>query len=160
MTDSMVRKKLKSFEKTFKPYKRKLASYYGDDFAQRTIEQARIEYELLLPQTPVFDGRINFFNWVMGVNAVIVSLYKAMKANGKTAEDTARILFEVTEESVNALPGVFKWVAGKLSFSRPFLWILSRSAKGVYDHPEGWKIEFLKGEENPVTGSINARNVA
>jgi len=88
ITDSTVRMRLKRFDKTFKPYKKKLVLYYGQDFAQRTLEQARIEYELLLPRTPVFEGRINFFNWVMGVNAVIVSLYKAMKANEKTSEET------------------------------------------------------------------------
>ena len=146
MTDSMVKKKLKSFDKTFKPYEKKLASYYGDDFAKLMIEQARMEYEQLLPQTPVFKGRTNIFNFVIGVNAVIVSLYKAMKANGKTSDEIACILFEVTEESQNAIPGVFRWVARKLLFSRLFLWISRRSAQRVYYHPEGWRIEYLKGD--------------
>jgi len=121
-----------------------LIQYYGDDLARKITEQTRIEYELLLPETPRFDGRINIFNWAIGVNVLIVALYRSIKANGNTAEEVIRILFQVSEASHESMPAVARWFARKLVFSRIFLWIVRRSADKVRNHPEGWKIDYNK----------------
>lgn len=148
INSSAVQKKLKKFDKSFKPYNEKLLQYYGKDSARKITEQTRIEYERLLPETPRFDGRINIFNWAIGVNVLIVAFYRSMKANGNTAEDVIRILFQVSKASHESMPGVARWFARKLVFSRIFLWIVKQSADNVRDHPEGWKIDYCKGDGN------------
>jgi hypothetical protein len=146
LSPSAVQKKLKQFDKSFKPYRQKLIQYYGDDLARQITEQTRIEYERLLPETPQFDGSVNVFNWAMGVNVLIVAFYRSMKANGNTTEDVIRILFQVSEDSHRSMPSVARWLARKFVFSRIFFWIVRRSSDKVRNHPEGWKIDYKKGD--------------
>ncbi|MFC1532752.1 L-2-amino-thiazoline-4-carboxylic acid hydrolase [Thermodesulfobacteriota bacterium] len=146
LSPSVVQKKLKKFDKSFKPYKQKLIHHYGDDLAIQITEQTRIKYEGLLPDTPHFDGSVNIFNWAMRENVLIVAFYKSMKANGSAAEDVIRILFQVSEDSHKSIPTVIRWLARKFIFGRIFFWIVKRSADKVRNHPEGWKINYKKGD--------------
>jgi hypothetical protein len=141
-----VRKLLRRFDKTFEPYRTMLVECYGADSALRIAQQARKEYADLLPRTPQFAGRINLFNWTMGMNAMIVALHRSMMTDGRRGEDTARILFAISEEAHRSIPGVFRWVAGRIFFSRAFLWLARRSATRVRDHPEGWMIDYQTGD--------------
>ncbi|NQT72257.1 MAG: L-2-amino-thiazoline-4-carboxylic acid hydrolase [Chloroflexi bacterium] len=146
LSPSAVQKKLKKFDKSFKPYKQKLIQYYGDDLASKITEQTRNEYERLLPETPQFDGSVNVFNWAIGVNVLIVAFYRSMKTYGNTVEDVIRILIQVSEDSHGSIPTMVRWFARKFVFSRIFLRIVRRSAEKVRNHPEGWKIDYKKGD--------------
>ncbi|MFC1926422.1 L-2-amino-thiazoline-4-carboxylic acid hydrolase [Chloroflexota bacterium] len=146
LSPSVVQKKLKKFDKSFTPYKQKLIQHYDDHLAEKITEQTRIEYERLLPQTPRFTGSINVFNWAIGEAMLIVAFYKAMKANGNTIEEVIWILFQVSGNSYESMSTVVRWFARKFVFSRIFFWIVRRSADNVRNHPEGWKIDYKKGD--------------
>lgn len=146
MNERGVQRKLKRFGKSFRPYEKKLACLCGEDSARLIADHARREYESLLPQTPIFPGTANIFNWVMGASAMMVAFHRAMKANGMTVEDTVRILFRVTEDSHRSIPAALRWVAGKFLFSRVFFQIVRRSAEKVHNHPDGWKIDYQRGD--------------
>jgi len=141
-----VRKLLRRFHKQFKPYRVKLVEQYGEDSALGITQQTLKEYTLLLPQTPQFKGRFNLFNWVIVLNALIVALFKAMKADGKSPEETAKLLYEVSEESHRSMPSLVRWVGSKAFFSRFFLKFAQRSANQVRDHPQGWKIDYRRSD--------------
>ena len=67
MSAAKVGKLVRRFDRSFKPYLKKLTERYGEDPALRIGEQTRIEYSRLLPLTPQFEGRFNIFNWVIGL---------------------------------------------------------------------------------------------
>jgi hypothetical protein len=146
LSEKAIHKQLTRFEKFFRPYKEKLTEYYGEDFAMKVRADTYDEFEKILSETPVFPGRMNIFNMVIGLNAKIVSFHKAMRANGKTVAETGRILFEVAEHDHNAIPKPVRWITRKFMFSPLFLMLIRSSAKNVRDHPEGWKIDYQKGD--------------
>jgi hypothetical protein len=137
---------LRRFEKTFKPYRVELTKDYGLETALSIGRHTRKEYADLLPQTPQFPGHFNLFNWVITLNVLVVALFKAMKAGGKTPEETARVLYAVSEDSHKSIPAVFTWAARKVFFSRLFLRFAQRSADRVRGHPEGWEIDYRKDD--------------
>ncbi|MHA2365550.1 MAG: hypothetical protein ACXAC7_16455 [Candidatus Hodarchaeales archaeon] len=157
LSKKTIRKELKKFEKSFKPYKEKLEQKYSKDLAEKIMVQIHVEYEKILPQTPAFKGKINIFNAVILINAKVVSFHKAMITNGKTVDDTGKILSEIYEEEFNAFPGIIKFVARKVMFSRLWLRLTRSSAKKVYDHPEGWNIDYKKGDGKTSNWYFNCK---
>jgi hypothetical protein len=141
-----VRKRLRRFPTAFRPFRRELIERYGEDLATRIEDRTRHEYGAVLPRTPRFAGRFNVFNWVIGALALFVSLFRAMNAEGKTAEEIASVLFAVTADSYRSLPAVIRWMGRRLFFSRLFLWHAGRSADRARVHPEGWEIEYRAGD--------------
>lgn len=139
---STVRARIRRFPRTFAPYRRELVRRYGEAAATRLEEATGREYAALLPRTPRFPGRLNLFNWVMGFNALIVAMFKAMAADGRTAEESARVLYAVAEDQHGKVPRVFRWVARQVFFSRPFLRLARQSARRVRGHPGGWDIDY------------------
>lgn len=135
-----------SFDRAFASYRSQLAQRYCDDTVLRISARTRREYAALLPRTPQFGGRINVFNSVMGLNALIVALYRAMRAEGRTVEETVRVLFEVADRAHRSIPRVLRWLLGRFFFSRLFLWIARHSAALVRNHPGGWQIDYRRGD--------------
>jgi len=146
LDDSTVQKKLRCFDKAFKNYRQKLSQYYGEDTSNQIAARTRKEYEALLPQTPKFAGTANIFNWAIAENVMIVAFYKSMKAHGKTANESIRILFALTEDSYDSMPTILRRLARKIVFSQVFFWIVRRSAEKVRNHPDGWNIDYNKGD--------------
>lgn len=144
LSKARVERLLRGFGKRFKPYRRELTLRFGAAAAERIETLAIREYGDILPLTPRFAGRFNLFNWVIGLNATIVALRRAMRAEGHSAEATARVLFSVADAEHRSIPGLLRWLARKLFFSRLFLWFAQRSADGVRHHPEGWKIDYRR----------------
>jgi len=141
-----VRRRLRRFERAFRPYRRELMDRYGEDAAARIEDRTRREYHTILPQTPRFTGRFNLFNSVIAAVALMVALFRAMSAEGKTAEETARVLFAATENSYRSLPVWIRWIVRRLFFRRLFLRHARRSADHARIHPEGWNIDYRNGD--------------
>ncbi|MCH5375303.1 MAG: hypothetical protein JJ992_15130, partial [Planctomycetes bacterium] len=59
LSASMIRRRLRRFEKTFGPYRRELRRRYGKAVAARIEHRTGQEYGAVLPQTPRFAGRFN-----------------------------------------------------------------------------------------------------
>jgi len=137
---------LRRFDASFRPYGRALARRYGTDRAARLAEATRQRYATLLPESPRFRGVLNIFNTVISANALIVSLRWAMREEGLSVDETMSLLFDVADAQHRSMPRVVRWLARKVFFSRLFLWIAQRSAENVRSHPEGWTIDYRKGD--------------
>ncbi|MFQ6087278.1 MAG: L-2-amino-thiazoline-4-carboxylic acid hydrolase [Candidatus Methanofastidiosia archaeon] len=137
-------KLLKKFDKISVFIEKKLVKYYDEKFANEITKEAHAEFENIIPEIPYFPGRINIFREVMVINAWMISFYKPMKKFGKTVEETMKIFYEVTEEFHISIPKILRWLLRKLIFSPIFFKIVQISSKNVFDHPDGWKIEYKK----------------
>jgi hypothetical protein len=141
-----IQKALSRFDSSFKGIREMTIARYGEAYADQVMTQTRVEYEKLLPQVPYFAGRINIFNTVVIFNAQMVSFYKAMKANGKSAEEVVKMYFALNEKMHYAIPKPVRWLAQKFFFSSWFLFICQTSAKHVAGHSEGWQIQYKQGD--------------
>ncbi|MFN2224751.1 MAG: alpha/beta fold hydrolase [Anaerolineae bacterium] len=81
-----------------------LERHYGQRLAGALLEEAREQVEQLLPQIPDIGGDDNPMTHHLRRATTSLALYRAMKAHGKTAEETGRILYEAVVDAVGALP--------------------------------------------------------
>ncbi len=71
-----------------------LSLHYGEAFAQKTLGQTRQVFEDLLPKVPYIGGRDNHLTDSLLGSAGCLALYKALKAQGCTAADAGKILYD------------------------------------------------------------------
>ncbi len=81
-----------------------IASRYGDDFANTILRKAREQHEALIPEIPYIGGDANPMTRHLIRSTTSLAFYKAMKARGKTAEETGKIIYDAVVESVSHLP--------------------------------------------------------
>lgn len=88
---------LEEFDKNAQYWRQVIVSQYGDDFANTIVRESRVEYEALIPEIPYIGGDENHLTGSLIESAECLALYKAMKARGKTAEETGKILYDTIE---------------------------------------------------------------
>jgi hypothetical protein len=81
-----------------------LAGRYGREFADTIIQEARDEHGALIPYIPYIGGDQNPMTRHLIRSTTSLALYKAMKARGKTAEETGSIIYDAVTERVSHLP--------------------------------------------------------
>ncbi len=140
-------------KKLFKRHKKlsssigeRIKQKYNADFSKRIIGESLIEFERIIPEIPHLPGKINFFRQILILNAMSVALYKPMKKAGKTSDEVFSIFYEYVEDLFTGVPRFYKWLVRNVAFSPLFLWLARKTAKNASNHPEGWKIEFHKGD--------------
>jgi hypothetical protein len=139
-------KLLKKFDKISIRIEKKIAKYYSKKYASKIKKEARTELENIIPEIPYFSGTINIFRETIVMSAWGVSFYKPMKKSGKTVEEVVRVIYEATEEIHKSIPKPLRWFLRKFIFNPIFLKIAQISSRNVSGHPDGWKIEYKKGD--------------
>ena len=102
---------------------------YGQAFSDVVLDDARMEYERLLPEVPDIGGAHNFFQPVMTVNGWIVALHRAMNTRGSAPEDAIRVCQEIFDQWLQKLPNFLLRLVGRLLFSAPARRYLERQAQ-------------------------------
>ncbi len=121
---------------------------YGKEFSSAVVEQARQEYEALIPQIPFIGGAKN--RWTANlIEAVqILALYRAMQAQGKPLSETAGLLREAMQIRLAQYPRLALRLLGRLQFSRLFLNGLQRQAHETHKraYPENFVADIVRGD--------------
>ena len=76
-----------------------LARQYGDEFASTVLWQARERHEALIPDIPYIGGDENLMTRHLIRSTSNLAFYQAMKANGKTAEETGKMIYDAIVDS-------------------------------------------------------------
>ena len=92
------------FDDHAKALKPLLASRYGDAFADIVLRQARERHEALIPDIPYIGGDENPMTRHLIRSTTSLALYLAMKAHGKTAQESGKIIYDAVVERVRHLP--------------------------------------------------------
>ncbi|MFC2043063.1 L-2-amino-thiazoline-4-carboxylic acid hydrolase [Chloroflexota bacterium] len=87
-------KLLERFYNNSQDWKSILAQKYGDKNAGVILSAACWFYEKLLPELPNIGGDRNHMTEHLLTSAECLAFYKGMKANGKSAEETGKILYD------------------------------------------------------------------
>ena len=102
---------------------------YGRAFADEVICAARDEYERVRHEVPDIGGMANVFQPVMTINGWLAALHLAVRARGRSAEDTVRVSREVIDGWLRKLPGFVLRGLGRLALSAPLRWYFERQAQ-------------------------------
>jgi hypothetical protein len=139
---------LKDFDELKKSTRVILASRYGNDFGQTIDADARREFDLLIPQIPYVGGDENALTREMIQSAMALALFRAMKNQGKTTEETGKLLYNTVESMADSYPRLLARTVGFYEMSR-FGQRKSRNAAAESQkrlYPANWVFTFVEGD--------------
>ena len=140
-------KLLRDFDKMAKRCCRVLPSHLGGKASDEIIQEARQEFQRLIPEIPYIGGRKNGFTGEMIGCTMFLALYRVLKARGKRVKEIGKIVVEIEEDRVQSYPKflcrLLGWGLGRLGKSR-LKKIAQESRKRLY--PGGWVATFVEGD--------------
>lgn len=150
-------KLLKEFDVISRLLTSGLKAQYDEEFARRLHQEARQEYEKLIPDIPYIKGqRGKALNIFLLATAQELALYKAMNALGKSAEEAWELCHRAVRLYAGRIPGWKKWLMRRLMFSRLVRKIFARRARrGERGRFGDFEIEYLAGDGSEFDIGVN-----
>jgi len=144
---SCRRQFLKSFDKSIVRNKRVLISRYGNERTNSLINEARQEYEALIPQIPFIGDRSPFLIFLLPTSRYL-AIYRVLQRMGLTIEESGQIINQMNQCELNTIPNFLRRIIGYLWFSPLFIWRLKKRAKESQErkYPGGYVLTFIKGD--------------
>jgi hypothetical protein len=118
-----------------------LARKYGGILADEVIQHAREILEGLIPEIPYIGGDENPMTRHLIRSTTSLALYKAMKARGKSAEETGKVVYDAVVESVRHMPSTPPLNEEKIAKEKRHA---TRSQARRY--PGDWVWDFVEGD--------------
>lgn len=142
---------LKDFDNMIKRVRKVLASYFGDDLADIIIEEARQEFEALIPELPYIGGKKNPLEENPVGSAYCLALYRVLKNHGKTVEEAGKIVYETGEEYLRSSSIFSKLklrVLSRLMFTKLGKYLIKRWAAESQKrrYPGDWVYTYVEGD--------------
>ncbi|MCP4755543.1 MAG: L-2-amino-thiazoline-4-carboxylic acid hydrolase [Proteobacteria bacterium] len=98
-----------------------LSERYGDDVAQKICDDARREFEKLLPELPYLGGdEGEGTKWIF-IAGCTISFFRPMKARDYTAKETGRMMYDLYMEQLNATPEDDLKRQGAIRFTKEYI---------------------------------------
>jgi hypothetical protein len=118
-----------------------LARQYGDIFTEAIIRDAREILEGLIPELPYIGGGENPMARHIIRSSTSLALYKTMKARGKSAEETGKVVYDAVVESVRYLPPTPPLTAEELTKRKE-----QARRSQARQYPGDWVWYFIEGD--------------
>jgi hypothetical protein len=137
---------LKDFDKSVARVKRMLISRFGEEQANALIRESRQEYEALIPQIPYIGDKNPLLIFLLPTSRYL-AIYRVLQRQGRTVEDAGKLIYEMSEAELKAIPGVVRRVIGYLWFTRWFLGRLKKRATESQErkYPGGYVLTHVEG---------------
>jgi len=120
-----------------------LVDQHDQCLAQAILREARKEHEKLIAEIPYIGGDKNPMTRHLVRSMTSLALYKAMSGQGKTAEETGKIIFDAVVERVSHLPVALVQALGPEE-------ILAKKEEARRSqerrYPDDWVWEFIEGD--------------
>jgi hypothetical protein len=81
-----------------------LVAHYGREFAGVVGQEARREFEALIPQLPYIGGMRNPHTQIIVAAALFLALYRALQAHGRSADEVGALAYQAVEAMYAAYP--------------------------------------------------------
>jgi hypothetical protein len=139
---------LRQFDKTAEHVQKAMIPRYGEEMTGAILQQARKEYQDLIPSLPYIGGRKNFMTRNLVSMAAVLALYQALKGEGVVVEQVGEIIYRAFGSQLDAYPRAFLRLIGWLGFTAPFLQGMRRGAKESQKrtYPGDWVYTFVEGD--------------
>lgn len=138
---------LRDFDRSIARIERSLAARFGDGQARTLISESRREYETLIPQIPYIGDKNPFLTFLLPTSRYL-AIYRVLQRRGRTVEEAARLIEEMSIAQLKAIPAPIRRVIGHLWFSR---WFRARLKKRATEsqarrYPGGYVMLFVEGD--------------
>lgn len=111
-------KLLKNLDKTVSLTRERLATRYSQEFIDTLAQDARKEYNRMIPDIPHIAGAMaKALNSFLLITAQEVALYKAMKKHGKSPAEAWEICHNAITARMEMFPRWKVWLMNKLMYS-------------------------------------------
>ncbi len=138
---------LKGFDRAISLVRPVLIARYGDE-ANDLIQESRQKYRDLIPQIPYIGDNNPLLDVFFFPASRHLGIYKAFREHGKTVEEVGRLVYEIGEAEIKAIPGLVRRAIGFLWFSRLFTDRLQKRAALSRErkYPGGYVVAFVQGD--------------
>jgi hypothetical protein len=89
---------LEGFDSRARRWRTVLSRCYGVDLAGAIVREAREKFEALIPEIPYIGGHENHLTGSLISSVRALAFYRAMKAQGKPAEEVGKILYDAVKD--------------------------------------------------------------
>jgi hypothetical protein len=140
-------KLLPEFDKTLSRVRGLFVSRYGEEAVPAMLQEARQEYEALIPQLPTIGGKQPFTQFLIST-AWILAMYRVLKRRGETIEEIGVLAYQASEAYLQAYPAFLRRFVGHMTFSRRYLRRLQKRAAESWErrHPGDYVYTFVPGD--------------
>jgi hypothetical protein len=137
---------LKSFDRAITLVKTVLIVRYGEE-AEALIQASRQKYRDLIPQIPYIGANNPLVDIFYLPASRHLGIYKAFQERGKTVEEAGRLVYEIGEAELKAIPGFVRRAVGIVWFSRWFATRLQKRAalSQQRQYPGGYVVAYVQG---------------
>jgi hypothetical protein len=137
---------LSDFDQAARRWSVILSLRYGGEFTDAVLQEARGRFEALIPQLPYIGGDENHLTGSLIGSARCLAFYQAMKARGKSAEETGKVLYDAiqahAEDFVSQVPPSQRLSRDELMKRRRERAQRSQARRYAWD----WVYEFVEGD--------------
>lgn len=121
---------------------------FGAERAQAMAREAVSKFDELLTGFPDVGGELNWLSHLIPVAAWYVALYQSMKANGKTAEEVGKLVYDLNALQIKYSPKEKALEEGAKmftpeAFDRMQEWAAWTQKREL---PANWVAEFIPGD--------------
>lgn len=133
-----------------------LTSRYGKDTTRMLIGDAGKEYEALIPQIPYIGEHSPFLIFLLPTVRCL-ALYRALQKQGRNVDEAGRLIYEMSEVELRAIPSIIRRLIGHLWFSR---WFKHRARKRALssqarEYPANFVMQYVEGDGRVFDYGIN-----
>jgi hypothetical protein len=143
---SRKRKLLKEFDRALDRMRGLFVSRYGED-SEAMLQEARKEYEALIPHLPYVGGRQPFTQFLIST-AWFLSMYRVLKRRGETVEKVGQLIYQASEAYLQAYPRFLRRFLGFTTFSPRYLRRLKKGALKSRErrYPGDYVYDYVAGD--------------
>jgi hypothetical protein len=122
------------------------------------MQDARREYQMLIPQIPFVGGKENPLTWNLVMAAQFLAFYKTMKARGESVETIGTLSREALEAWLKRIPKFLLRLRGKWQTTRWYYYFdLKRRAARSQERrfADDWVYTAVKGDGKTFTYGVD-----
>jgi hypothetical protein len=116
---SRTRRLLKAFDKLLARVEPAVFSWLGEQQASRFLQEARQEYEALIPRLPYIGSSSLSLSFFFPTTRYL-AVYRALQRQGRTVEEAGRLVYQIGTEEARAIPYLARRIMEYLWFSPIF----------------------------------------
>ncbi len=131
---------MKTFNRLLARVKPSIFSWLGEEQASRFMQEARQEYETLIPRIPYIGDNYLLLSFFFPSTRYL-AVYRALRRQGRTLEDAGRVVFMIGGEEARAMPYVVRRIMEYLWFSPLFRRLLKK--RGIRTQQRRYTGDFV-----------------
>jgi hypothetical protein len=148
---------LNGFDRARKWFTPHLIERYGQEISITILQEARKEYEQLIPNIPFIGGSKVHMTEDLMESIQILAYLRVLKAHGKVTEECKEIIYQGMERRMAQYPRFILRLGGMRAFSKPFVKYLQRQAIESQERkfPAGFVFDIVIGDSKEFDWGLN-----